>query len=148
MNKVPGNDGKKCRKNYRCLTGNLPQADRAIFIKNKDGSLLFKDWLQDEKRPFNESGYLSPYKADSGNPYLTSTKDAQKNERRVIVAVHNQGYTVPANIQYKDENKFKCRLTGTKVSSDIVQWLGSVMKYERLCEAKDKKCQGGLNLKP
>ena len=106
-------------------------------------------WLQDEKRPPNESGYLSSGRGDSGSPYQVSTKDEQEKERNVIVAVHIKDDDPPENVEYENEHFYNCPLIATKVSSDIAQWLRSVMTYDKLCKARDlEECQRGMNTYP
>ena len=144
MNEETGFGAEELRKNYRCVIGILPRADSAIFIEHQDGSLAFQNWIQDEPRPPNESGYLGSFEGDSGSPYLTSTKDDEGKERQVIVAVHHAGFRAPEITKYQDDPLEKCRMKATKISSDVLQWLGKIMNYERICETKNVECQQGL----
>ena len=123
MKKIPGNDGKRLRDKYKCIKYILPRAKSARFLKDEDGSLVFNVWGKDEKRPDKESGYLSADGGDSGSPFLKSTEDDQKKERKVIVAVQTKSHITPRNTEYSDDPGLACRPAVTKVSSDIVRWI-------------------------
>ena len=125
---------------YRCLDGNLPRAQVGVFIKHQDGSLLFVDWDQDDKRPPNESGYLSTHYGDSGSPVFTTTKDEQGKERTVMIAIQQGTHNPPENTRYKDGVLDKCRMIESKVSRDVVEWLGNIFDYEKACEKKNGGC--------
>ena len=137
-------------KIYRCLVPKLPRAWNANFEKNKDGTLEFKDWFQDEQRPEKESGYITGGPGDSGSPIVTETYDANlRKTRHITIAVFNAvetlGKKLPRDTSYSTDIRDKCRMRVSKLNDDVVKWLGLVMNYEKECEENPHACKNDMD---
>ena len=134
-------------KIYRCLMQNLPVAESAVFQTDSGGSLIFKYWVKDEKRPETESGYMAGGRGDSGSPIVKDMYDeGLKKKRHITIAVYNSAVLVidERETTYSTDIKDKCRMMVSKLNSDVVKWLGLVMNYEKECETNQRACEGGI----
>ena len=127
VKKQDGPIAEKLLNSLKCIAPKLPRAENALFILKDDGSIEFEVWNQDDSRPESESGYVSTAVGDSGSSYWTETEDDYGNSRQVIIAVHSSGNK---DRRYSIKPSEKCREFVTKVSTDVVTWLGSYFKAE------------------
>ena len=135
-------------KIYRCLVPKLPRAWNANFEKNKDGTLEFKDWFQDEQRPEKESGYITGGPGDSGSPIVKEIYDEDmKRSRYVTLAVYNMATVVieGRDTYYSTNIKEKCRIMISKLTDDVLKWLGLVMDYEKKCDEDQQACDKDID---
>ena len=114
----------KIRQAFKCIKPIFPQANTAIFVKQPDSTFSFEGWNKDQQLPETDTGYTSTDVGDSGNPYwITSTIE---EERNIVLAVHNGRHIDPPAGFYSSANWDECRMTATKVSLDVVNWVKQI----------------------
>ena len=117
---------------YKCISPRYPFATIAVFQRDKDGQLEFKEMVKDEEFvdldgfPGHTSIYNNIAPGDSGG--LISTKvDYRRDFRHVITAVVSFGNGLIDVANYEHEGKTpimtKCKGAGGKVTEDIVNWI-------------------------
>ena len=60
-----------------------------------------------------------------------------------MVAIFLGGKRPPATTLFSDDPSLKCRMKASKLTIDAVQWLMSIIEYEKRCDAKNEQCQSG-----
>ena len=133
-------------KIYRCITPKLPTAKNALFRRDVDGKLKFMEWKWDEPRPERESGYMSGGGGDSGSPLFTYVADTDRKKRHIQIGVYNRAafLTKRMETKYSTDIKDKCRMIVSKLTGDVVRWLGKIMEFERKCEQDEQSCENRI----
>ena len=134
-------------KIYRCLQQKLPVAENAIFLQRLNGDLKFEHFVKDEPRPERESGYMVGGKGDSGGSIIKKIHETKPGTKKthVLVGVYNKavGSTTDQDgreTTYSTDINKKCRMMISKLTEDVVKWIGLVMEYEENCEVDSNQC--------
>ena len=131
------------KKIYRCITPKLPTAKNALFRRDVDGNLKFVEWKKDAPRPERESGYMAGGLGDSGSPLSTCVMEDDWKKRHVQIGVYNRAAFLTNGMEttYSTDVKDKCRMIVSKLTGDVVRWLGKIMEFESKCEQDEQSCE-------
>ena len=116
------------KKIYRCITPKLPTAKNALFRRDVDGNLRFVEWKKDAPRPERESGYMAGGPGDSGSPLFTCAMEDDWKKRHIQIGVYNRAAFLNNGMEttYSTDVKDKCRMIVSKLTGDVVRWLGKI----------------------
>ena len=119
---------------YKCIQPKLPRATTAVFevfesSTHKDTLKFFGKYIQDEERPEEETGYVSPYYGDSGSPYWVISESPENDgsvsplsaRRTIIGMVQGADHDNPAKMTNDRNNR--CRIVATKITQELVEWV-------------------------
>ena len=112
---------------FKCIGPDIPRANTAIFVKERQGVLKPRLRLVGEvfdEGPSHASGYISTAHGDSGGPYWT-TGDVNKPTRAILVAIHNSGahFKGLAKAGYSEDPYNRCMGFATKITENILRWI-------------------------
>ena len=72
--------------------------------------------------------------------YVTET---DRKKRHIQIGVYNRAafLTKRMETKYSTDIKDKCRMIVSKLTGDVVRWLGKIMEFESKCEEDEQSCE-------
>ena len=115
---------------HKCVKAVLPRAVTGVFSKNLAGMLELEGNVQDDERPFKESGHVRPTFGDSGSCYWIPvelhlrTLSFPAEYRATMIAIDSARIGEKGEFPlYSDDIKDACNQFAIKLTSDIIEWI-------------------------
>ena len=114
---------------HKCAKAVLPRAVTGVFSTNLAGKLEFVGNVQDDERPFRESGHVRSTFGDSGSPFWIPvelhlrTLSFPAEYRATMIAIDSARIGEKSEFpQYSDDIKDACNSIVIKLTNDIIEW--------------------------